>query len=258
MARHSWRAAPSSGSRCSRASPRRSPLPKRTPRSSSSKSRARRSRRITRPRSGFTTTSTIRATSFSPENMPVTMPHDPVELHTPRLTLFAYTADQLLVLLEQPERFEEVAALTPAPELRGFYVSGDVSPKWLDLLRRSVGQGPNPWRHGFWIIEKESGQIIGGAGFKGEPDAGGMVEIAYGVVPSREGRGYATEAALALIHFASSDPRVRLVRAHTRPQANASTRVLTKCGFAHIGEVIDPEDGPVWRWELSAHHIGAR
>jgi RimJ/RimL family protein N-acetyltransferase len=185
------------------------------------------------------------------------MPHDPVELHTPRLTLFAYTADQLLVLLEQPERFEEIAALTPAPELRGFYVSGDVSPRWLDLLRRSVGQGPNPWRHGFWIIEKTSGQIIGGAGFKGEPDAGGMVEIAYGVVPSREGQGYATEAAHALIHFASRDPRVRLLRAHTRPEANASTRVLTKCGFAHIGEVIDPEDGPVWRWERSAHHIGA-
>ena len=30
---------------------------------------------------------------------------------------------------------------------------------------------------------------------------------------------------------------------------NASTRVLTKCGFRHIGQVIDPEDGPVWRWE---------
>jgi RimJ/RimL family protein N-acetyltransferase len=26
-------------------------------------------------------------------------------------------------------------------------------------------------------------------------------------------------------------------------------RVLAKCGFQHIGEVIDPEDGLVWRWE---------
>lgn len=30
---------------------------------------------------------------------------------------------------------------------------------------------------------------------------------------------------------------------------DASTRVLTKCGFAFIGEVIDPEDGLVLRWE---------
>jgi [ribosomal protein S5]-alanine N-acetyltransferase len=190
------------------------------------------------------------------------MPHEPppsrTELNTPRLTLFAYKPEQLLALIEQPERFEEIAALTPADGLRGFYVSGEVSPEWVAALRDAAGQrgGPNPWRHGFWIIEKESGEIVGGAGFKGPPDAAGMVEIAYGVVPSREGRGYATEAALALIHFATNDARVRLLRAHTRPEANASTRVLRKCGFVHIGEVVDAEDGPVWRWERSAHHIG--
>ncbi|MGH7631966.1 MAG: hypothetical protein ACREOF_21740 [Gemmatimonadales bacterium] len=30
---------------------------------------------------------------------------------------------------------------------------------------------------------------------------------------------------------------------------NASARVLEKLGFRRLGEVIDPEDGPVWRWE---------
>jgi RimJ/RimL family protein N-acetyltransferase len=178
-------------------------------------------------------------------------------IDTPRLTLIAFKPEQLLALIEQPERFEEMAALTPADGLRGFYVSGDVSPHWLEALRSSVGQGPNPWRHGFWVIEKESGQIVGGAGFKGAPDADGMVEIAYGIVRSREGRGYATEAARALIHFAARDARVRRIRAHTLPAANASTKVLRKCGFLHVGEVVDPEDGPVWRWERSAQHIGS-
>jgi ribosomal-protein-alanine N-acetyltransferase len=78
----------------------------------------------------------------------------------------------------------------------------------------------------------------------------------YGVVPAYEGRGYATEAAGALLRFAAEDDRVRLVRAHTLPEANASTRVLRKCGFVHIGEVVDPEDGLVWRWERNARHIG--
>jgi RimJ/RimL family protein N-acetyltransferase len=130
-----------------------------------------------------------------------------------------------------------------------------VSPDWLAALRSAIGQGPNPWRHGFFIIEKQSGEIVGGAGFKGAPDADGMVEIAYGVVPSREGRGYATEAARSLIHFAASEPSVRTIRAHTLPEANASTRVLAKCGFVHVGPVVDSEDGPVWRWERSAQHI---
>ncbi|GAA5505511.1 hypothetical protein Rcae01_00956 [Novipirellula caenicola] len=25
--------------------------------------------------------------------------------------------------------------------------------------------------------------------------------------------------------------------------------MLTKCGFPHIGEVMDPDNGLVWRWE---------
>src|SRR5438093_977963 len=106
------------------------------------------------------------------------MPHERTELDTPRLTLLAYTPEQLLALIEEPQAFEEIAALTPADGLRGFYVSGDVSPQWLEALRAAVGQGPNPWRHGFFIIEKASGEIVGGAGFKGAPDGAGMVEFA--------------------------------------------------------------------------------
>ena len=77
----------------------------------------------------------------------------------------------------------------------------------------------------------------------------GTVEIAYCVDPDYQGKGYATEAAEALVAFAFGSGRVRMVRAHTLPQSNASTRVLAKCGFRHISEVIEPEDGLVWRWE---------
>jgi RimJ/RimL family protein N-acetyltransferase len=99
------------------------------------------------------------------------------------------------------------------------------------------------------VIDRETRFVIGGAGFKGQPDATGMVELAYGIVPSFEGRGYATEAARALIGFAQRDDRVRQIIAHTMAEANASTRVLRKCGFTFAGEVVDPEDGRVWRWE---------
>jgi RimJ/RimL family protein N-acetyltransferase len=136
------------------------------------------------------------------------------------------------------------------------YVSGAVSPPWLEALRQARGRPADPWRYGFFLVEKSAGMAIGTAGFKGPPDGDGMVEIAYGVAPERQGQGFATEAARALMQFALADPRVRLLRAHTLPEANASTRVLRKCGFIHLGEVIDPEDGPVWRWERDARHIG--
>lgn len=155
--------------------------------------------------------------------------------------------DQLLALIEQPQRFEDLTGFPAANGLREFFVSGDVSPKWLAALRGA--SGPDPWRHGFFVVDREQRCVIGSAGFKGPPDASGVTEIAYGIVPGSEGRGYATEAAAALVGFAFGTGAVRLVRAHTLPVANASTRVLLKCGFRHTDDVVDPEDGPVWRWE---------
>ena len=177
-------------------------------------------------------------------------------LETPRLALVACAPDHLIALREQPERFQSLVGFGVADGMHGFYVSDAVSAAWLESLRAAAGTPPDPWTYGFFIVERSSGMVIGSAGFKGPPDAQGMVEIAYGVDPSCQGQGFATEAAGALLRYAAADPRVRLLRAHTLPEANASTRVLGKCGFVHIGEVVDPEDGPVWRWERSAAHIG--
>jgi RimJ/RimL family protein N-acetyltransferase len=87
-------------------------------------------------------------------------------------------------------------------------------------------------------------------GFPGPPDSEGVAEIAYGIAPAYQGKGYATEAANALVDFASRDARVKKVCAHTLPETNASTRVLEKCAFKKVGETIDPENNlPIWRWE---------
>src|SRR5207247_9533583 len=86
-------------------------------------------------------------------------------------------------------------------------------------------------------------------GCKGPASADAVVDMSYGGKPDHQGKGYATEAAQALTAYAFSSGKVRVVRAHTRPEPTASSRVLVKCGFRRIGEVIDPEDGLVWRWE---------
>ena len=165
-----------------------------------------------------------------------------------RLRLVPQDPAFLLALIESVERFEAVSGLRAAPGLRDFLVSPDVSEAWVEGLRDAGGA--DPWVHGFAAVHEETNQVIGTGAFKGAPDDEGAVEIAYAIVPSFQGQGYGLELASALVAFACADPRVHLLRAHTLPEANASTRVLAKCGFAHRGEVIDPEDGPVWRWEL--------
>jgi ribosomal-protein-alanine N-acetyltransferase len=173
-------------------------------------------------------------------------------IETVHLRLLPYKAEQLLALWERFEQFEELIGLRAADGFQEFIASAsdDVSPAWLAQLRASTGA--DPWMHGFAVVHRESGSVIGSVGFKGPPDEDGMVEIAYGIVPGYQGRGYATEGAKAGVAFAFDSGNVRLVRAHTLPTPNASTRVLAKCGFKHLGEVVDPEDGLVWRWERTA------
>jgi ribosomal-protein-alanine N-acetyltransferase len=168
-------------------------------------------------------------------------------LQTLRLELIPYTTEQLLALIDDVPEFEKKTGFAAAKGLRDFIISDEVSPAWIERLRASSGS--DPWTYGFAVVDRESRSVVGSAGFKGPPDAEGMVEIAYGIVPEFEGRGYATEAAALLVGFASGNRGVQLIRAHTLPTKNASTRVLTKCGFKYVGEVIDPDDGLVWRWE---------
>lgn len=125
----------------------------------------------------------------------------------------------------------------------------ELSADWLARLQTATAF--DPWSHGFSIVARDSGETIGKAGYKAPPDADGMVEIAYGIAPEHQRQGFATEAAAAMTSYAFGTGDVRLVRAHTRPRVNASTRVLEKCGFRRVDDVIDPEDGLVWRYELT-------
>ena len=100
------------------------------------------------------------------------------------------------------------------------------------------------------MVERMTGADVGSCAFKGPPDAEGIVEIAYGVSEAYRGRGYAKESAAALAGYAFTEGSASVVRAHTKPDNEASARVLVAAGFEKLGEVIDPEDGLVWRWEL--------
>ena len=119
------------------------------------------------------------------------------------------------------------------------------------VARLKVATAPDPWKLGFAVVHRIDNVVIGMCGFTGPPNADGAVEIAYSIAPSYQGKGYATEAALALVDYALNNSRVRTIYAHTLAESNASTRVLEKCHFKKIAEFVDPENNLVWRWERS-------
>ncbi len=167
------------------------------------------------------------------------------------IALFALDYAAAASLASDPAAFARRHSLALAPhEATAVAIAADTA----SFLAR--GGAPTPWV-GYLALEGPIRRVVGTCGFKGGPDADGAVEIAYCTFTGEEGRGVAAAMAAALVHVASAGgPEVAIVRAHTLPERNASCRVLEKAGFQHAGSVIDPEDGPVWRWERSARGDG--
>jgi RimJ/RimL family protein N-acetyltransferase len=137
-------------------------------------------------------------------------------------------------------------ALTPyagEPELGDPVLTGEFAG---ELAKMAQNAHRPPWCS---YLAWRDGQAVGSGGFKGAPDADHAVEIGYLTFIPARGSGVATALAGALVRIARTEGAA-LVVAHTLPEQNSSTRVLAANGFTKTAEVHDPEDGPVWRWEL--------
>lgn len=135
----------------------------------------------------------------------------------------------------------ELTPLVDLPELHDPAMTGEWVSAFVQIA--SEPQVP-PWCS---YLARRDGELVGSGGFKTPPDAAGWVEIGYiSFLPSRA-QGVATAVAARLVAIAAEEG-ARGLFAHTLPEHNPSTRVLAANGFSHAGDVIDPDDGPVWRW----------
>jgi RimJ/RimL family protein N-acetyltransferase len=108
--------------------------------------------------------------------------------------------------------------------------------EWLDGYLRDWGR----IGYGRWTVTlADTREPIGNCGFilwrEGEADE--RPELAYGYLRDAWGRGYATEAAAAVLQWTFTTLPVNEVVALTHPGNAASQRVLAKLGFESAGEV---------------------
>jgi RimJ/RimL family protein N-acetyltransferase len=166
------------------------------------------------------------------------------EILTSRLRLVALTLDQLQLCLEEPARL--------GPEL-GVSISLEFMD---DPARRATGFKVNkmsklasqthPW-YTFWLIVLIANcHGVGLAGFKGDPNERGEVEIGYGIAPAYRNQGYSTEAVKALTAWAFQDPVCKTILADTLKDNAASNRVLAKVGMQVYHET---DEGLCWKIE---------
>jgi len=168
-----------------------------------------------------------------------------LKLITERLELKPLTSQAAAALSENQDEASRILGATfpaewPRPDLLG-------------ILAIRAPSSPEAERFGVWVmIERDSGSVGGDIGFKGPPDEAGRIEMGYSVVPDRRRRGYAKEAARALIDWALSQPKVRVIVAGCHPDNVPSIRTLERVGFHRTGEA----DGEIrWRYGSSSDEV---
>jgi [ribosomal protein S5]-alanine N-acetyltransferase len=100
------------------------------------------------------------------------------------------------------------------------------------------------------MINRTSGTMVGHIGFHSPPrpeDLAGVapdgIELGYTVYESFRRQKYATEAAIALMHWAYTQHDQRCFVLSVSPQNVASTAMAEALGFVRCGSHIDEEDG---------------
>lgn len=147
-----------------------------------------------------------------------------MELLTPRLLLREFVAGD----------WPAVLAYQRDPRYLRYYEWTD---RTADEVRRFVAmfvaqQQEQPrTRFQLAITRRDDGRLIGNAGVRLSAAAPGEAEIGYELAPDEWGRGYATEAAAAVVRFGREALGVRRLTAWTVADNTGSIRVLEKLGF---------------------------
>lgn len=145
--------------------------------------------------------------------------------------------DRLLLRGHRIEDFKACFALWSNPAVAQYTVGMPLSKEdvWGRLLRYT---GHWQWLgFGYWAVEEKStGNFVGDVGFadlKREitPSLDGIPELGWVLMPTMQGRGYATEAASAALAWCESKLQSPQTACIIHPDNAASLRVAAKVGF---------------------------
>jgi RimJ/RimL family protein N-acetyltransferase len=159
---------------------------------------------------------------------------------TPRLRLVPLRVDDA----------DEMAAVLAAPSLYAF--TGGEPPSVDELGERYAVQVAGPaeddeaWRN--WIVREENDGVAGAAiGYVQATVTGDAADVAWVIGEPWQGRGYASEAAQAMVGWLGTHG-IRTVSAHIHPDHDASAAVADRVG---LKPTLTVEDGErLWRMHL--------
>jgi RimJ/RimL family protein N-acetyltransferase len=162
-------------------------------------------------------------------------------IRTNRLDLVPATLTLVEADIESPEALaRRLGATVPAS-----WPPGEYDRSAMEFFRDRLSEDPEAvgW-YGWYAVhrpvEPHGAVLVGTGGYLGPPNADGVAEIGYSIVPESRGLGFATELVHALVSRAFSKPQVVRVIAATTSTNLGSVRVLERCGFSLVGPGSEP------------------
>lgn len=182
-----------------------------------------------------------------------TTPPVALRLWTSRLELIAATSEMVGLELQDMHGFAAMLDV-PVPSSWPAPLNDESSQAWyLNLLESDPGAAG--WALWYLTRHDRHRELVGVAGFKGRPVAGGC-EIGYSILPMSQGCGYATEASRELIRWAFTHDDVQRVTAETLPHLTGSIRVMEKSGMTFVGSGHPEEGQATVRYAISRDTAG--
>jgi [ribosomal protein S5]-alanine N-acetyltransferase len=166
-------------------------------------------------------------------------------IDTPRLRLVCCNTEIIEALFEGDQRLAELLGIGIPRKWTEF---GEPAFRWT-YNKLNSGEDKKDWLAYLPVLRSEN-MLVGSCGYKGDP-VNGMVEIGYEVAEDYRGKGFATEIAAALVNHAMKKDEINRVQAHTLAAENESGSILKRCGMQKMEEIDDPDDGKIWRWEIT-------
>lgn len=98
------------------------------------------------------------------------------------------------------------------------------------------------------ITIKDNDKIIGIIGHYRIQPENHRSEIGYMILPEHQGKGYVSEAILAILEYGFQDMNLHSIEAVIDPENSASERVLQKNGFVKEAHILENEyyEGRFW------------
>ncbi|MHA4837562.1 GNAT family N-acetyltransferase [Sphingopyxis sp. MSC1_008] len=154
-----------------------------------------------------------------------------------------------IVIVETTE--EDYSALTEGRAPRDFELADTPigPPGVLEMLAEIAAEVRQVSSPVSWLIIEEN-EVVGLCSIT-RPPKEGVIDIGYGIAPSRHGRGIASRAIGDIVSWAMKQPALHAITAETSIANLPSERVLVRNGFRRVGERLDDQDGPLNCWRLS-------